>query len=154
MERRTRQNVENVKGRAGSRLTRKKTKSWKDTSGLRVEMKIKKLMLESKNHNHEKCNCEGCYWWVMTATVTNMGRFFQVVRNWKQLDRDEYLRIMDRAIRYKMDKKMPRKDLIKYLVKKGMNKKQAEEVAKNMLEALHMIMYKDAPSPLGLLRDI
>ena len=117
-------------------------------------MRIKKLMLESREHDHEKCNCEGCYWWVMTGTVMNAGRFFQVIPSWKKLDRDEYLITMDRAMRYKMDKKMSKKDFVKYLMTKGMDKKQAEEVAKKMLEALHMVMYGNAPSPFGLLRDI
>lgn len=127
--------------------------SWKDASGLRKEMKIRKLILESQKHDRKTCRCKGCYWWAMTVTVNKGGRFFEIIPTWKDLDRDEYLRIIQLTLRYKMDKKMSEKDLIKYLMKKGANKEQAKAMAKKMLEPLHMVMYGDAASPLGILRD-
>ena len=135
-----------------------KKESWKDKSNLRKEMRIRKLILESQNHDRNKCRCEGCHWWAMTTTITKGLRFFQVIPKWKDLDRDEYLRIMQLTMRYKMDKKMSKEKLIKYLLSEGashkLTKEQAGKIAEQMLEGTHMVMYGDASSPLGILRDI
>lgn len=135
-----------------------KREGWKDKSGLRKEMKIRKLLLETQKHDRDKCRCEGCYWWAMTVTIVKGYRFFQVIPKWKDLDRDEYLRIMQLTMRYKMDKKMPKKKLVKYLMSKGashgLTKEQAGKMAEKMLNPIHMVMYGDASSPMGILRDI
>lgn len=139
-------------------MVKKRDKSWKDKSGLRKEMRIRKLILESQKHDRETCDCEGCFWWTMVTTLIKGWRLFKVVPTWKDLDRDEYLRIMQSTLRFKMDKKMPKNKLVKYLLskgkKQGLTKKQAEMMAESMLGAIHMVMYGDAPSPMGILRDI
>jgi len=139
-------------------MVKKKKESWKDQTGLRKEMKIRKLILESQKHDRNKCRCEGCYWWAMTVTITKGFRFFQIIPKWKDLDRDEYLRIMQLTMRYKLDKKMTKGKLVKYLMSegasRGLTKEQAEKMVEKMLEPIHMVMYGDASSPLGILRDI
>lgn len=132
----------------------KKSKNWKTESGLRDEMKIRKLILETQNHDRKKCRCEGCYWWSITRVVTKGGRLFEVIPSWKDLDRDEYLRIIYSTLRFKMDKKVSKEKLINYILSKGAPKEQAEQIAEQMLKPLHMIMYGKAASPLGILRDM
>lgn len=139
-------------------MVKGKRKSWKDETGLRKEMKIRKLILETKRHDRNKCTCKGCFWWAMVTTLIKGGRFYQVIPSWKNLDRDEYLRIMQLTMRYKMDKKMPKEELVNYLMSKGaiqgLKKEQAEQMAEKMLGAIHMVMYMNAPSALGILRDV
>mgnify|MGYP007084777090 CR=1 FL=1 len=129
-------------------------KNWK--TNLKSEMKIRKLMLETKDHDHEKCSCEGCYWWVITRSIWKGGRLFYVVSSWKDLDRDEYLRIMEREIRYKMDKKTSKDKLIERLMQSDskITKEQAKQIADEMLTSIFMVMYGKSPTPLGLMRDI
>lgn len=131
-----------------------KKQSWKDASGLRKEMEIKKLMLASRDHDHEKCNCKGCYWWIITRTVFKEGRMFEVIPSWKDMDRDEYLRTIQRTLNYRIDKKIDEKKLTAYLIKQGVPKDKAPEIAKKMLDPMFMVMLGRAPSKLGLLRDI
>ncbi len=131
-----------------------KKESWKDASGLRKEMKIRKLLLGSQKHDREKCRCEGCYWWAITRTVYKEGKLFFVIPSWKDLNRDEYLRIITSTIRYKRSKKLSKKELLKYLIKRGAPEKDAEQIAESLLRPIHMIMYGKAASPLGILRDI
>ena len=137
---------------------KKKKRNWKDASGLRKEMKIKKLMLATRDHDHEKCDCEGCYWWVITRTVFKEGRIFDVIPSWKDMDRDEYLRTIQRTINYRIDKKISKKKLIAYLTKQaektGFDKKLIPKIAEQMLAPMFMVMIGEAPSRLGLLRDI
>lgn len=135
-----------------------KRKSWKDKYGLRKEMRIKKLILESQDHDRENCECEGCFWWAITTTMVRGGRFFKVIPSWKDFDIEEYMRIMQATMRYKIDKNTSKEKLVKYLLSKGktrgLTKEQAEKMAENMFEGIHVVMYGDAPSPMGLLRDI
>lgn len=131
-----------------------KKKSWKDKSGLRDEMKIRKLVLETQKHDRATCRCEGCYYWAMGRTVTKGGRFFQVIPTWKDLDRNEYLKIIMSTIKFRMDKESTKKELIKYLLDKGVPKERMEETLKIMLRPITVVMYGDANSPLGILRDI
>jgi len=133
-------------------MPKKQKKTWK--TDLKEEIRITKLMKESENHNHKTCDCEGCYWWCMTTTIFKNGRLFEVVPTWKDLDRDEYLKIMQRLIQYKIDKKATTKKLIDYLKKQGAPPDQAEIIAKRIQTPTFSIMYKKAPSPLGLLRDV
>lgn len=130
----------------------KKQKTWK--TDLKKEMKIIKLMKETEKHNHKTCDCEGCYWWYMTLTIFKNGRFFEVIPTWKDLGKDEYLRTMQRLMQYKMDKKATTKQIINYLKKQGASPDQAKIIAKRMQASTFSVMYKKAPSPLGLLRDI
>jgi len=132
----------------------KKKKSWKDESGLRKEMEIVKLMKESAKHEHDKCNCEGCYWWTITKTLIKNGRYFYVVESWKDIPVDEYQRIMQRMLQYKIDKKITLKKLVKYLKKQGVPKDKAKAIAEQMLAPVHTVMVGKSPSPLGLLRDM
>lgn len=151
-------------------MAKKKKKTWK--SDLKKEMTIRKLMLESQKHDHETCNCDGCFWWQMTRTIAQKARLFFVVGGWKDLDRDEYLRMMQRTIQYRIDKKVSIKKLTKYIMTQGkMSKEQAKSTAQNMIAPIikhptnpkktakqhaliFMVMVGNAPSPMGLLRDI
>ena len=132
----------------------KKSKNWKTESGLRTEIKIRKLLLETQNHDRKKCRCEGCYWWNITKVVIKGGKIFEVIPSWKNLDRDEYLRIIDSNLRSKMDKKTSKENLIKYLLSQGAPKEQVEQIAEQVSKPIHMIMYGKSESPLGILRDI
>jgi len=132
----------------------KKKKSWKETTGLREEMQINKLLKESEKHDRATCDCEGCYWWNITRTISKSGRVFFVINSWKDMDRDEYLRIMQRELNYRIYKSKDRKALVAFLMKQKMPKKQAEKVADQMMAPIFMVMVGSAPSPHGLLRDI
>lgn len=56
------------------------------------------------------------------------GRLFEVISSWKDMDRDEYLRIIQRTLNYKIDKKLT--------------------------NPMFMVMFGHAPSEFGLLKDI
>lgn len=118
------------------------------------ETRIIELMKESADHDHSKCKCEGCYWWTMTNTIMQNGRFYYVEPSWKDIDVNEFLRVNQAYQRFKLDKQMPLEKLVEYLIGEGAPKEKAEEIAKNMLSPLFTIMVGKAPSPMGLLRDI
>lgn len=132
----------------------RKAKKKEQAAFNKEQSRIVELMKKTVKHDHKKCKCEGCYWWTMTKVIMQNGRFYEVVRSWKDLDRDEWLRISMSYQKYKDDKRMSKEEIEKFLIGKGVPPDKAKQMGIMMSAPTFVVMYKNAPSPMGLLRDI
>jgi len=126
-------------------------KPWK--ANLKEKMRMIKMLKETMSHDRKTCDCEACHLWVMVNTVFQNGRLFEIVRSWDEIDDLEFMRSQQRFLNYQIDKQLPKKELVKILIKKKkLPKDVAEKVAEQMLQAMFTVFYK-APQ-MGVMREI
>jgi len=119
---------------------------------LKQAMKIKKMLIETRAHDRRTCNCKACWHYSMGFTLMNNLRLFFVVKDWKDIGRNEYLRAFQRILNYRIDKKTTKKKLTKFLKSKGAPPKQLPQIIEQMQSPMFTVMFKT--SPMGMLREI
>jgi len=126
-------------------------KPWK--ADLKEKMRMIKMLKETMNHDRKTCSCEACHLWAMVNVMFQNGRLFEIVRNWNEIEPEEFMRSQQRFLNYQIDKQLPKKKLVKILMKKkGLPKDVAEKAAEQMMQPMFSVFYK--PPRMGIMREI